>query len=161
MPPWQGGGEMIRSVTFEKTTYKGIPARFEAGTPPIAGAIGLAAAIEYIESVGMDRIEAYERDLLAYGTKMLDEIDGLRIVGRAREKVAVLSFVMDCAHPHDIAQVLDDEGIAIRAGHHCAQPVMERLGIAATARASLALYNTREELDALAAAIEKVKAVFA
>ncbi len=161
MPPWQGGGEMILSVTFEKTTFREIPGRFEAGTPPIAGAVGLGAAIDYLESVGMERIAAYERELLDYGTKRLDAIDGVRLVGRAKEKAAVLSFVMECAHPHDIGQILDDEGIAVRAGHHCAQPVMERLGLAATARASLAFYNTREELDALAAAIGRVNEVFA
>jgi len=160
MPPWQGGGDMILSVTFEKTLYNDPPMKFEAGTPHIAGAVGLGAAIDYLERVGMDRIAAYEHELLQYGSGRLQSIDGVRLVGAARKKAAILSFVMDCAHPHDIGQVLDDEGVAIRAGHHCAQPLMARLGIPATARASLAFYNTRQELDALCSAIEKVKGVF-
>jgi cysteine desulfurase/selenocysteine lyase len=160
MPPWHGGGDMILSVTFEKTRYKGLPWKFEAGTPHVAGALGLAAAVDYLERIGMRRVAAYERELLAYGTNVLRAIDGLGIIGNAPEKAGILSFVMDCAHPHDIGQILDDEGIAIRAGHHCAQPLMERLGVPATARASLALYNTRQDLDALAGALLKVKEVF-
>ena len=160
MPPWHGGGDMILSVTFEKTIYNGLPQKFEAGTPHIEGVIGLAEAINYLQNLGMDRIEAYEAQLLAHGTRVLEAIDGLKIIGTAREKAAVLSFIMDHAHPHDIGQLLDEEGIAIRAGHHCAQPVMQRFGIPATARASLAFYNTREELNLLAQAILKVKKVF-
>ena len=159
-PPWQGGGDMILSVTFEKTLYNDPPTKFEAGTPHIAGAIGLGAAIDYLERVGMDRIAAYEHELLQYGSGRLQSIGGVRLVGAARNKAAILSFVMDCAHPHDIGQILDDEGVAIRAGHHCAQPLMARLGIPATARASLAFYNTRQELDALCSGVEKVKGVF-
>jgi cysteine desulfurase/selenocysteine lyase len=161
MPPWQGGGDMILSVTFDKTIYNGIPMKFEAGTPHIAGAVGLGAAVDYLEEIGMDRIAAYDRELIAYGTRVLDGIHGLRITGRARDKAAILAFLMDCAHSHDVAQILDDEGIAVRAGHHCAQPLMQRLGVPATARASLAFYNTREELDALGAALHKVREVFA
>lgn len=161
MPPWQGGGDMIRSVTFEKTTYNDLPHKFEAGTPPIAGAVGLAAAIDYVRGVGLARIAAYETDLLEYGTRLLREIPGLRLVGTAPEKAGVLSFVMEKAHPHDIGTILDQEGIAIRAGHHCAQPVMERFGVPATARASLAFYNTRAEIDALAAGLRKVREVLA
>jgi len=160
MPPWQGGGDMILSVTFEKTIYNDPPMKFEAGTPHISGAIALGAAIDYIESIGIERIAVYEQELLRYGTERLQAVDGARLVGTAREKIGILSFVMGCAHPHDIGQLLDEEGIAIRAGHHCAQPLMERLGIPATARASVAFYNTREELDLLAAAIGKVKEVF-
>ncbi len=160
MPPWQGGGDMILSVTFDKTIYNAPPRGFEPGTPHISGAIALGAAIDYIESIGIERIAGYERELLRYGTERLNAVDGARLVGTAREKTGILSFVMDCAHPHDIGQLLDEDGIAIRAGHHCAQPLMERLGIPATARASLAFYNTREELDLLAAALGKVKEVF-
>ncbi|MBI5094814.1 MAG: cysteine desulfurase [Candidatus Hydrogenedentes bacterium] len=161
MPPFLGGGDMILSVTFEKTTYNSLPYKFEAGTPNIADAIGLGAAIDYLQQVGMDRIDAYEHELLVYGTDVLQNIDGLRMIGTAREKAAVLSFTLDSAHPHDIGQILDQEGIAIRAGHHCAQPVMQRFGVPATARASLAFYNTKEELDALGRALEKVNEVFA
>lgn len=160
MPPWHGGGDMILSVTFEKTIYNGLPQKFEAGTPHIEGVIGLAEAIKYLEGIGMGRIAAYEAELLAYGTRVLDAIEGVKLIGTAHEKAGVLSFVMDNAHPHDIGQLLDAEGIAIRAGHHCAQPVMQRFGIPATARASLAFYNTREELDLLGEAISKVKKVF-
>jgi cysteine desulfurase/selenocysteine lyase len=160
MPPYQGGGEMIRSVTFEKTTFKDPPARFEAGTPAIAQAIGLGAAIEYVESIGLDRIAAHESALLDYGTERLAEIDGLRLIGTAKQKAAVLSFILDGAHPHDIATILDHSGVAIRAGHHCAQPVMQRFGVPATARASLAFYNNKDDIDALAAAINKVVEVF-
>jgi len=160
MPPYQIGSDMIRSVTFEKTLYNTLPYKFEAGTPNIADAIGLGAAIDYVSNMGMDRIATYEHELLKYGTKRLSEISGLRITGTAQEKAGVLSFVMDCAHPHDIGTILDTEGIAIRTGHHCAQPLMERLGVAATARASLAFYNTPEEIDALVKGIDRVIEVF-
>ena len=160
MPPYQGGGDMIKSVTFEKTLYNDLPYKFEAGTPNIAGSIGLGAAIDYVNSVGMDRIAAYEQELLEYGTECLSSLDGIRIMGTAREKSGILSFVMDGVHPHDIGTILDAEGIAIRTGHHCAQPVMERFGVAATARASLAFYNTKEEIDALVKGIDRVIEVF-
>jgi cysteine desulfurase/selenocysteine lyase len=160
MPPYQGGGEMIRSVTFEKTLYNEIPLKFEAGTPHIAGAIGLGAAIDYINGIGLDRIAAYEEGLLAYTTGALSDIQGLRIIGTAKEKAAVISFVMDGIHPHDIGTVLDDEGVAIRTGHHCAQPLMARFGVPATARASLAFYNTQEEIDTLVRGIDRVLKVF-
>jgi cysteine desulfurase/selenocysteine lyase len=160
MPPYQGGGDMISSVTFEKTTYNVLPYKFEAGTPNIAGAIGLAAAADYVTSIGIDRIAAYERDLLAYGADALEAVPGLTLVGTAPEKASVLSFVMDGVHPHDVGTVVDQEGVAIRTGHHCAQPLMHRLGIPATARASLALYNTRDELDALVASLRKVSDIF-
>jgi cysteine desulfurase/selenocysteine lyase len=160
MPPYQIGSDMIRSVTFEKTLYNSLPYKFEAGTPNIADTIGLGAAIDYVSDIGMDRIAAYEDKLLKYGTKRLSEISGLRITGTAREKAGVLSFVMDCAHPHDIGTILDTEGIAIRTGHHCAQPLMARLGVPATARASLAFYNTPEEIDALVKGIDRVIEVF-
>lgn len=161
MPPFHGGGDMIRSVTFKKTEYNSIPHKFEGGTPNIAGAVGLGAAIDYMAGIGMDRVAAHERDLLSYGTKVLSEVPGLRIIGTARHKAGVISFVLDGVHPHDVGTVLDQEGIAVRTGHHCAQPVMERFGIPATTRASFALYNTRREIDALAAAIRKVKEIFA
>ncbi len=160
MPPYQGGGDMIVTVTFEKSTYKKAPGRFEAGTPNIGGVIGFGAALDYLKHVGLGRIAAHEADLLAYGTKVLSEIPGVRLVGTAKKKAAVLSFVMEGAHPHDIGTILDKQGVAIRAGHHCAQPVMDRLGIPATARASLGMYNTREELDALATAVRKVRDIF-
>ncbi len=160
MPPWQGGGDMILSVSFEKSSWNDIPYKFEAGTPNIAGAIALGAAIEYLEGIGMQRIAAHEDDLLRHGSELLSAIPGLSLVGTAREKAGVLSFVLDGVHPHDIGTVLDYEGIAIRTGHHCAQPVMDRFGIPATARASLGLYNTREDLDALAAGIRKVQEMF-
>ena len=160
MPPWQGGGDMIRSVTFEKTLYNDLPYKFEAGTPHIAGAVGLGVAIDYVSGVGFDEIAAYEQELLVYGTERLSRIAGLRLIGTARHKAAVLSFVLDGIHPHDVATILDRRGIAIRAGHHCAQPVMERYGLAATSRASLAFYNTKDEVDALAAGIEAVKEIF-
>ncbi len=161
MPPYQGGGDMISVVTFEKTLYNSLPYKFEAGTPHISGAIGLAAAIDYIEGIGLNRIAACETDLLAYGTELLSAIPGLRIIGTAKEKAGVLSFVLDGIHAHDVGTILDHEGIAIRAGHHCAMPVMKRFGVPATARASLAFYNTREELDALAKGLHKVIEVFA
>lgn len=160
MPPYQGGGEMIASVTFEKTTYAGLPHKLEAGTPHIAGAVGLGAAIDYIRSVGFDLIQARENDLLDYATRTLADVPGLRILGAADEKAAVATFVMEGVHPHDIATILDSEGIAIRAGHHCAQPVMQHFGVPATARASMALYNTHEEIDALVRGLMRVREVF-
>jgi len=160
MPPYQGGGEMISSVRFDKTTYNEIPYKFEAGTPDIAGAIGLGAAIDYVEAIGLDRIEAHEQALLAYGTELLSEIPEVRLVGTAREKTGVLSFVVEGIHPHDVGTILDEEGIAIRAGHHCAQPLMDRLGLPATARASLGLYNRESDLDRLAEGIRKAIEVF-
>ena len=161
MPPYQGGGEMIASVSFEKTTYKDPPHRFEAGTPAITEAIGLAAAIEYISTIGLNRIARYENELLAYATEKLRAINSLRIIGTAKEKAGIISFVMEGAHPHDIGTILDRQGIAIRAGHHCAQPLMEQMGLAATARASFGLYNTKQDIDALAAALDKVREIFA
>ncbi len=161
MPPYQGGGDMIRSVTFEKTTYNDVPYRFEAGTPNIAGAIGLGAAIDYVTGLGMDAISAYERSVFDYASDALQSLPGLRLVGTARERVSVLSFVLDGIHPHDVGTILDQDGIAVRTGHHCAQPVMERFGVPATARASLALYNTVDEVDALVKGIDRVREVFA
>jgi cysteine desulfurase/selenocysteine lyase len=160
MPPYQGGGDMIRTVTFEKTTYNDLPYKFEAGTPNIASGIGLGAALDYVTRIGLDNISAYEHELLQYGTQALLQIPGLRIIGTAREKAAVLSFVMEGIHPHDIGTVLDRQGIAVRTGHHCAQPVMDWFHIPATTRASLAFYNTTAEIDALAAGLNKVKEVF-
>ena len=160
MPPYQGGGDMIRSVTFEKTTYNELPYKFEAGTPHIAGAIGLGAALDYLSRLGIDRVTDYERGLLAYGTELLESIRGLRLIGTAREKAAVLSFVLEGIHPHDVGTVLDRLGIAVRTGHHCAQPVMARFGVPATTRASLAFYNTKAELDALADGIRQVQQWF-
>jgi cysteine desulfurase / selenocysteine lyase len=161
MPPYQGGGDMISSVTFEKTTYNKIPHKFEAGTPDMSGAVGLSAALEYLNGLGIDNVAAHESDLLAYATDAISTIPGIRVVGTAEEKAGVLSFVMDGIHPHDIGTILDQEGIAIRTGHHCAQPVMERFGIDATARASFGVYNTKREIDTLLSGIEKVKEVFA
>ena len=160
MPPWEGGGSMIQTVSFDKTTYAELPAKFEAGTPHIAGGIALETAVDYLTALGRDRIAAYEVDLLEYGTELLSQIDGLRLIGTAREKVGVLSFVMDAAHPHDIGTILDTEGIAVRAGHHCAQPLMQRYGVSATVRASLAFYNTRQEMEALAQGLQTVIDVF-
>ncbi|MFI5183635.1 MAG: SufS family cysteine desulfurase [Vicinamibacteria bacterium] len=160
MPPYQGGGDMILSVSFEKTVYNDIPYKFEAGTPNIAGAIALGAAVDYMTELGLEAIHSYEDDLLAYGTERLATVPGLTLIGTAREKTGVLSFVLDGVHPHDIGTVLDYEGIAIRTGHHCAQPVMDRFGIPATARASLAFYNTREEIDALVLGLHKVREMF-
>lgn len=160
MPPYQGGGEMIDLVTFEKTTYKEIPHRFEAGTPAIVEAIGLGAAIEYIEALGKDNIAAHENGILAYATERLSRIPGLNIIGRAKEKASILSFTMEEAHAHDIGTILDRRGVAVRAGHHCAQPLMQRFELPATARASFGIYNTREEVDALADALEKVRELF-
>ena len=160
MPPYQGGGDMIRSVAFEHTTYNAIPYKFEAGTPDIAGAIGLAAALEFVSQVGLDEIRQYEHELLAYGTRALTAIPGVRLTGTAPDKGGILAFVLEGVHPHDIGTILDGEGVAIRTGHHCCQPLMERLGVPATARASLALYNTREELDAFTTALARVREVF-
>jgi len=160
LPPYQGGGEMIRSVTFEKTTYAPLPAKFEAGTPHIAGAIGLGAAVDYIRHLSWEWIAQHEHDLLEHATRTLTAIPGVRLVGTARAKAAVVSFVMDGIHAHDIGTILDQEGIAIRTGHHCTQPVMDRLGLPATARASFAFYNTRDEVDALARGVERVREVF-
>jgi cysteine desulfurase/selenocysteine lyase len=151
---------MIASVTFEKTTWNELPYKFEAGTPNIAGGIALGAAIDWVEGIGLDAIAAHEEDLLRHGTTALESIPGLRIVGTAREKAGVLSFVLDGIHPHDAGTILDYEGIAVRTGHHCAQPVMDRYHIPATTRASLACFNTREELDALARGVRKVQEVF-
>ena len=159
MPPYQGGGDMIKSVTFEKTIYNDLPYKFEAGTPSIAGGIGLGAAIDYMNRMDMQAVAAYEKELLTYATKKLSAIAGLRIIGTAKEKASVISFVLEGIHPHDIGTILDLEGVAIRTGHHCAQPVMQRFGIPATARASFAFYNTKEEVDVLVSAIEKVKEV--
>jgi cysteine desulfurase/selenocysteine lyase len=160
MPPWQGGGDMILSVTFEKTTYNALPYKFEAGTPNIEGVIGLAAALEYVASLGLDNIAAHEQDLLHYATRKLQEIEGVRLIGTAKEKASVISFVVEGIHPHDIGTILDQEGIAIRTGHHCAQPLMMRFNVPATGRASFGLYNRREEADQLAAGIRKVIEVF-
>ena len=160
MPPYQGGGDMITSVTFEKTTYNEIPFKFEAGTSNIAGAIGLGAAIDYINGIGKEVIAPYENQLLAYATEMISAVPGVRIIGTAGEKTGVVSFVLEGVHPHDIGTVLDQEGIAIRTGHHCAQPVMERFKVPATARASFALYNTREEIDALGRGLHHVIELF-
>ena len=160
MPPWQGGGGMIRTVSFEKVTYAPPPHRFEAGTPFIEGAIGLAAALEYLDAVGLPSVAAWEAELLALAVERLSEVPGLRFVGTAREKAAVLSFTMEGIHPHDVGTILDQEGIAVRAGHHCAQPVMERFRVPATARASFGLYNTPDEVEALAAALHKARELF-
>jgi cysteine desulfurase / selenocysteine lyase len=161
MPPYQGGGDMISSVTFEKTTYNKIPFKFEAGTPNVEGSVGFGAAIEYLNSMGMESIAEYEHELLEYATKKISAIPGVRIIGTAKERAGVLSFVIDGVHPHDIGTILDQEGVAIRTGHHCAQPIMQRFGIPATARASFAFYNTREEIDALVKGLQRVKEVFA
>jgi cysteine desulfurase/selenocysteine lyase len=161
MPPWQGGGDMIETVTLERSTFAPPPARFEAGTPMIAEVIGLGAAMEYLEEVGHAGIGAWEEELLGYATERVRELEGVRLIGTAREKAAVLSFVVEGVHPHDVGAVLDDDGIAIRAGHHCAQPLMRRFGVPATARASFAFYNTRDEVDALVRSLLRVRAVFA
>jgi cysteine desulfurase/selenocysteine lyase len=160
MPPWQGGGDMIRSVSFEKTTYNDLPYKFEAGTPDIAGAIGLGAAVDYLHSIGMDAVAAHEHDLLEYATRQIQAVPGVRVIGTARRKAGVLSFVVDGVHPHDIGSLVDRDGVAIRTGHHCAQPVMERFGVPATCRASFGLYNTREDVDALVASLRKVVEMF-
>jgi cysteine desulfurase/selenocysteine lyase len=160
MQPFKGGGDMILSVTFEKTTYSAIPHKFEAGTPPIAAAIGLGAAVDYLTGIGMERVAAHEHALLEYATEVVQAIPGVRIIGTAREKAAVLSFYVDDVHPHDVGTILDQEGVAVRTGHHCAQPVMQRFGVPATARASFACYNTFDEIDALGAAIRQVQKLF-
>ena len=160
MPPYQGGGDMIRSVTFEKTEYNDLPYKFEAGTPNIAGAIGMGAALDFVSSIGIGAIAVHELDLLAYATAQVSAIPGLRIIGTAKEKAAIVSFTLDGVHAHDVGTILDHEGVAIRAGHHCAMPVMERFGVAGTARASFALYNTREDVDALVAGIHRVQRMF-
>ena len=160
MPPYQGGGDMIRSVTFEETTYNDLPYKFEAGTPNIAGAIGLGAAIDYFTSFDRQAVHAHENTVLRYATEALEAVSGVRLIGTAPGKVSVLSFLMDAAHPHDIGTIVDSEGVAIRTGHHCAQPVMEHFGIAATARASLGMYNTTDDVDALLGALRKVQEIF-
>ncbi|HEV3486403.1 MAG TPA: cysteine desulfurase, partial [Vicinamibacterales bacterium] len=160
MPPFLGGGDMISSVTFEKSTWNALPYKFEAGTPNIAGAVGLKAALEYLSGVGLDVVARHEQDLLAYGTEALLAVPGVRIIGTAVRKASILSFVMENAHPHDIGTIVDRDGVAIRTGHHCAQPVMDRFCVPATARASLAMYNTRADLDALASALTRVHQVF-
>jgi cysteine desulfurase / selenocysteine lyase len=161
MPPYQGGGDMISSVTFEQTTYNKLPYKFEAGTPDVAGAIGLGAALEYMNGLGIENLAAHEHELLSYATARVSAIPGVRVIGTAREKAGVLSFVLEGVHPHDIGTILDRQGIAIRTGHHCAQPIMQRFGIPATARASFALYNTKQEVDSLVDGIQKVREVFA
>jgi len=160
MPPWRGGGEMIRTVTLQKSTFAEPPARFEAGTPPFVQAVGLAAALDYLGRFDRAQIHQHEADVLAYATAKLTALDGVKIIGTAPRKAAILSFTIDCAHPHDIATVLDRAGVAVRAGHHCAQPLMERLGVTATTRASFALYSTRSDADALSAAVQDVIGMF-
>ncbi len=160
MPPYQGGGDMISSVTFEKTTYNALPYKFEAGTPNIAATIGLGAALDYVNRVGLENMARHEHELLEYATAKLSRISGVRLIGTAREKAAVVSFVLEGIHAHDVGTILDQEGIAVRTGHHCAQPLMERFGVPATARASLSFYNTKQEIDALAAGVQKVKEIF-
>ncbi len=160
MPPYQGGGDMISLVTFEKTHYNTLPYKFEAGTPHIAGGIGLGAAIDYLNGLDWKQVAAHEDDLLAYATTVLSKIEGLRIIGTAKEKASVISFVFDHVHAHDVGTILDQEGVAVRAGHHCAMPVMQRFGVPATTRASFALYNTREEVDVLVRGIHRALKVF-
>lgn len=160
MPPWQGGGDMILTVRFEKTTYNALPHKFEAGTPNIAGVVAFGAAIDYLQALGLERIAAYEHGLLEYGTARLAAIPGVRLIGTARDKAALLSFVLEGVHAHDLGTILDADGIAVRTGHHCAMPVMEFFGVPATARASLALYNTRAEIDRLAGGVERARQVF-
>jgi len=159
MPPYMGGGEMIKTVTFEKTTYNTLPYKFEAGTPHIEGGIALGAALDYINSIGLDNIAAYEHELLVYGTEKLLEIDGLRLVGTARNKSSVLSFLVGDIHPYDLGVLLNEQGIAVRTGHHCCQPLMDRFSIEGTCRASLAFYNTKEEIDVLVAGIKKAATI--
>jgi cysteine desulfurase/selenocysteine lyase len=160
MPPWQGGGDMIESVSFEKTTFAAPPNKFEAGTPHISGATGLAAAIDYVTKLGLDNIAAHEHALLEEATARMRQIPGVRIYGEAKNKAAILSFMIDGAHPHDVGTIFDHHGVAVRAGHHCAQPVMERYGIPGTVRASFALYNTRHDVNLLIEAVDKVKEIF-
>jgi len=161
MPPYQGGGDMILSVTFDKTTYNAIPHKFEAGTPPIAAAIGLGAAVDYLSEIGMRGIAAWELELLTYATAQMEALPGVRIIGTAADKASVLSFTVAGVHPHDVGTVLNDDGVAVRTGHHCAQPVMQRFGIPATARASFAFYNTLQEVDQLVAGVRRVQKMFA
>jgi len=161
MPPYQGGGDMIRTVTFEKTTFDDIPRKFEAGTPNIAGGIALGAAIDYVMQFDRSELAEYENELLVYGTEKLSQIEGLRIIGTAKEKASVISFVIEGIHPYDIGTIIDTDGIAIRTGHHCTQPIMQRFNLPATARASFAFYNTKEEIDKLVLGIHKVKKMFA
>ena len=161
MPPYQGGGDMISAVSFARTTYNVVPNKFEAGTPNIAGSVGLGAAIDYLKGIDIAAMQAYEDELLAYGTKALSAVPGIRLIGTASKKASILSFVMEDVHPHDIGTILDQQGVAIRTGHHCTQPLMERLCVPATARASLALYNTKEEIDALVGALARVREIFA
>ena len=160
MPPYQGGGDMILSVTFEKTVYNELPYKFEAGTPHVAGVVGLGAAIDYVTGIGMEAITAYEGELLAYATETISALPGVRMIGTAKDKASVLSFILAGVHAHDIGTILDQEGIAIRTGHHCAMPVMQRFGVPATARASFSFYNTKKEIDALVAGVQKVRKVF-
>jgi cysteine desulfurase / selenocysteine lyase len=160
MPPWQGGGDMIRSVTFERTEYNELPWKFEAGTPHIIGAIGLGAAIDYVQSIGYDAIEAHESAVLAYALRELSEINSLRFIGQPRRRSGVISFALGEVHPHDIGTILDQDGVCVRAGHHCAQPTMDRFGVSATARASIGIYNDRDDVDALVAGLRKVQEVF-
>jgi cysteine desulfurase/selenocysteine lyase len=157
MPPYRGGGEMIKEVTFEKTTYNELPYKFEAGTPNIADVVATKMAVDYVEELGKKAIADYEQELLVYGTDALSDIEGLQIVGTAKEKVSVLSFVMEGIHPQDIGVILDQQGIAVRTGHHCTQPLMKRLGLVGTSRASFAVYNTKEEIDKLVVGLERVK----
>jgi cysteine desulfurase / selenocysteine lyase len=161
MPPYQGGGDMISSVTFEKTTYNKLPFKFEAGTPDVSGAIGLGAAIEYLNSSGIDRIAEYEHDLVTYAVQNIASVPGVRLIGTPKQRAGVISFVIEGVHPHDVGTILDQQGIAVRTGHHCAQPIMQRFGIPATVRASFAFYNTKEEVEALTQGIQRVKEVFA
>ncbi|HNR10793.1 MAG TPA: aminotransferase class V-fold PLP-dependent enzyme, partial [Nitrosomonas europaea] len=161
MQPFKGGGDMIASVSFEKTTYNDIPYKFEAGTPPIAAVIGFGAAIDYLEQIGLDAIAAYEHELLVYASEQIRMIPGVRIVGDCPDKVAVISFVVDGIHPHDVGTLLNQDGIAVRTGHHCAQPIMQRFNVAATSRASFSFYNTKEEIEVLVAGIRSVQKVFA
>jgi len=160
MPPYQGGGDMIKMVTFEKTIYNDLPYKFEAGTPHIAGAIGLATALDYIAGLGLDSIAAWEHELLVYGTELLQAVPGVRLIGTARRKAAVISFVLEGVHAHDLGTILDQQGVAVRAGHHCAMPVMDRFGVPATVRASLGLYNTPGELETLASAVRTARELF-
>jgi len=160
MPPYQGGGDMISSVTFAKTIYNRLPYKFEAGTPNVAGGIGFGAAVDYLQSIGMENISSHEQELIRFGTHALEAISGLRVIGTARDKASLISFVLEGIHPHDIGTILDKQGIAIRTGHHCAQPVMEFFGIPATARASFGIYNSREDIDALVDGLRKVQEVF-
>jgi cysteine desulfurase/selenocysteine lyase len=161
MPPYQGGGEMILSVSFEETLFKEIPYKFEAGTPDIAGVVGLGAALDYVTEVGLDAVAAHESELLGYATEAVSHVPGLLLIGTAPRKASILSFVVEAVHPHDVGTILDAEGVAVRTGHHCAQPLMDRFGVPATVRASLALYNTRADVDALVSALFKVREVFA